>query len=80
MNTFLVFQVAITVLSYGLLLLFVVIDGIRYSNDIRALFLYLPYAIACYAMVRTIQSAMRHKQLIHALLVFLGLFTFASLA
>ena len=80
MNTFLVFQVAITVLSYGLFLLFIIVDGIRYSNGSSALFLFVPYAIACYALVRTINTTMRHREPIKTVFFLFGLLSFSSLA
>lgn len=72
--------IVITILSYGLFILFIVIDGIRYSSDLNALLFYFPYMLACYAMVRTIRTALRDKERVHVLLLLVGLFTFASLA
>lgn len=80
MNTSLVFQIAITVLSYGLLILFVMVDGLRHSLSLKSLLLTLPHLVASFALVRSILAAVRQHHAWRACWFLMGLLTFSALA
>lgn len=73
-------QLSLTIICYGLLSLFIVIDGIRHSQSLKSLLLTLPHCIASLALARSVLDASKHNQYIHTALFLSGLVTFAALA
>lgn len=80
MDDFSVSYFALGFLCYGLLILFVIVDGLRHSLSLKSLLLTLPHLVASLALVRSTLIAFKQHNRLHAGLFFIGLLTFSAMA
>lgn len=73
-------HISIAVVCYGLLVLFILIDGLRHATSLKSLLLTLPHIVASLALVRSTLDASRTKHTLHACLFLTGLFTYSAMA